>query len=159
MQMRRAKSTPECRATTQPHGPRGTGSAGGQHGQHAGHWPARHRIGAADSLRLQHVFNRTGSMEGPPCAQPGRHWSHGSHGPGTLISEADWQSQGKQKVPLESLVGSKRCVCRTVYNGAVRSKLIFPITLLSWHAWTMMHSSRSADVGHPSIHRRIVRIM
>ena len=36
------------------------------------------------------VFNRTGSMEGPPCAQPGRHWSHGSHGPGTRISEADW---------------------------------------------------------------------
>jgi hypothetical protein len=45
----------------------------------------------------------------------------------------------------------------TVYNGAVRSKLIFPITLLSWHAWTMMRSSRTADVGHLSIHRRIFR--
>ncbi len=42
-------------------------------------------------VRTQYaVFNRTGSMEGPPCAQPGRHWSHGSHGPGTRISEADW---------------------------------------------------------------------
>ncbi len=43
------------------------------------------------------VFNSTGSMEGPPCAQPGRHWSHGSHGPGTRISETDWESQGKRK--------------------------------------------------------------
>ena len=43
------------------------------------------------------VFNRTGSMEGPPCAQPGRHWSHESHGPGTRIREADWESQGKRK--------------------------------------------------------------
>ena len=55
------------------------------------------------------------------------------------------------KVPLESYVGSKRCVCQTVYNGAERSKLIFPTTLLSWHAWTMMRSSRAADAGHPSI--------
>ena len=43
------------------------------------------------------LFYRTGSMEGPPCAQPGRHWSHGSHGPGTRISEADWQSQRQRK--------------------------------------------------------------
>ena len=30
------------------------------------------------------VFNRTGSLEGPPLAQPGRHQRHGSHEPVTL---------------------------------------------------------------------------
>ena len=34
------------------------------------------------------VFNRTGSLEGPPFAQPGRYPSHGSHEPGTRIWEA-----------------------------------------------------------------------
>ena len=48
---------------------------------------------------------------------------------------------------LERAMEKVKSVCQTVYNGAVRSKLIFPITLLSWHAWTMMRSSRSA---HPS---------
>ena len=75
--------------------------------------------------------------------------------PGLGSVRSVWEA----KVPLPSFLGWSRCVGRTVCNGAVRSKLIFPITLLSWHAWTMMRSSRSADVGHPSIHRRIVRIM
>ena len=35
-------------------------------------------------------------------------------------------SQVDSNVPLDPLQGVKRCVCRTVYNGAaVRSKLIF----------------------------------
>ena len=51
---------------------------------------------------LSHVcpsegFNRTGSMEGPPCDQPGRYWSHWSHGPGIRINEADWESLGERR--------------------------------------------------------------